>query len=160
MKKEQLGKLIIASEDTLYHVAKTLLYNDADCADAIQEAIVKAFTNLHTLRKDSYAKTWLVRIVINECYAIMRKQKNIVSIEDYQGLEAAVWTEDYSDLYEAVSRLSKETRLCVTLYYLEGYSIKETAKMLDMTESAVKNRLSRARTKLRSELEPAVSSTL
>lgn len=152
--------MIIASEDTLYHVAKTLLYNDADCADAIQEAIVKAFTNLHTLRKDSYAKTWLVRIVINECYAIMRKQKNIVSIEDYQGLEAAVWTEDYSDLYEAVSRLSKETRLCVTLYYLEGYSIKETAKMLDMTESAVKNRLSRARTKLRSELEPAVSSTL
>lgn len=159
MKKEQLGKLIIASEDTLYHVAKTLLYNDADCADAIQEAIVKAFTNLDTLRKDSYAKTWLVRIVINECYAIMRKQKNIVPIEDYQGLEA-VWTEDYSDLYEAVSRLSKETRLCVALYYLEGYSIKETAKMLDMTESAVKNRLSRARAKLRSELEPAVSSAL
>ena len=159
MKKEQLGKLIIASEDTLYHVAKTLLYNDADCADAIQEAIVKAFTNLDTLPKDSYAKTWLVRIVINECYAIMRKQKNIVPIEDYQGLEA-VWTEDYSDLYEAVSRLSKETRLCVALYYLEGYSIKETAKMLDMTESAVKNRLSRARAKLRSELEPAVSSTL
>lgn len=151
--------MIIASEDTLYHVAKTLLYNDADCADAIQEAIVKAFTNLDTLRKDSYAKTWLVRIVINECYAIMRKQKNIVSIEDYQGMEA-VWTEDYSDLYEAVSRLSKETRLCVALYYLEGYSIKETAKMLDMTESAVKNRLSRARAKLRSELEPAVSSTL
>ena len=46
MKKEQLGELIIASEETLYHVAKTLLYNDADCADAIQEAIVKAFTNL------------------------------------------------------------------------------------------------------------------
>ena len=47
MKKEQLGQLIIASEETLYHVAKTLLYSDADCADAIQETIVKAFTNLH-----------------------------------------------------------------------------------------------------------------
>lgn len=159
MKKEQLGKLIIASEDTLYHVAKTLLYNDADCADAIQEAIVKAFTNLHTLRKDAYAKTWLVRIVINECYAILRRQKNIVSIEDYQDIEA-VWSEDYSDLYEAVSQLSEETRICVTLYYLEGYSIKETAKMLDMTESAVKNRLFRARENLRSKLEPAVSSTV
>lgn len=158
MKKEQLGKLIIASEDSLYHVAKTLLYNDADCADAIQEAIVKAFTNLHALRQDSYAKTWLVRIVINECYAIMRKQKNIVSLEDYQNQEA-VWTEDYSDLYEALSRLPKETRICVTLYYLEGYSIKETAKMLEMTESAVKNRLSRARAKLRGELEPAASPT-
>ena len=122
MKKEQLGKLIIASEDTLYHVAKTLLYNDADCADAIQEAIVKAFTNLDTLRKDSYAKTWLVRIVINECYAIMRKQKNIVPIEDYQGLEA-VWTEDYSDLYEAVSRLSKDAgydRECSEKPLVEG----------------------------------------
>ncbi len=159
MKKEQLGKLIIASEDTLYHVAKTLLYNDADCADAIQEAIVKAFTNLHTLRKDAYAKTWLVRIVINECYAILRRQKNIVSIEDYQDIEA-VWSEDYSDLYEAVTQLPEETRICVTLYYLEGYSIKETAKMLDMTESAVKNRLFRARENLRSKLEPAVSSTV
>ncbi len=156
MKKEQLGELIIASEDTLYHVAKTLLYNDADCADAIQEAIVKAFTNLHTLRKDSYAKTWLIRIVINECYAIMRKQKNIVSLEEYQNQEA-VWPEDYSDLYEAVSQLPKESRICVTLYYLEGYSVKETAKILDVTESAVKNRLMRARERLRSELEQAVS---
>lgn len=156
MKKEQLGELIIASENTLYHVAKTLLYNDADCADAIQEAIVKAFTNLHTLRKDSYGKTWLVRILINECYAIMRKQKNIVSLEEYQNQEA-VWPEDYSDLYEAVSQLPKETRICVTLYYLEGYSVKETAKILDVTESAVKNRLLRARKQLRSELEQAVS---
>ena len=156
MKKEQLGELIIASEETLYHVAKTLLYNDADCADAIQEAIVKAFTNLHTLRKDSYGKTWLVRIVINECNAIMRKQKNIVPLEDYQNQEA-VWPEDYSDLYEAVSQLPKEIRVCVALYYLEGYSIKETAKILDVTESAVKNRLLRAREKLRSELEQALS---
>ena len=60
----------------MYHIAKSLLYNDADCADAIQEAIVKAFVKLHTLKDDSYAKTWLIRIVMNECYAIMRKEKN------------------------------------------------------------------------------------
>ena len=45
MKKEELGQLILASQDAMYHVAKTLLYSDADCADAIQEAIVKAFPN-------------------------------------------------------------------------------------------------------------------
>lgn len=50
MKKEELGELIIASEDMMYHVAKTLLYRDADCADAIQETIVKAFSKLHTLK--------------------------------------------------------------------------------------------------------------
>lgn len=155
MKKEQLGQLIIASEDTMYHVAKTLLYSDADCADAIQEAIVKAFSNLHTLREDSYAKTWLVRIVINECYAIMRKEKRVVSIEDYTPEETVQETVDYSDLYEAISHLPEEARLSVTLYYMEGYSVKEIAGIMETTESAVKNRLARARSRLREELETA-----
>ena len=152
MKKEQLGQLILASEDTLYRVAKTLLRSDADCADAIQEAIVKAFSSLHTLRKDSYAKTWLVRIVINECYAIMRKEKRVVSIEDYTPEEMAESAEDYSDLYEAVSRLPKEQRLSVALYYMEGYSVKEIAELMETSESAVKSRVARARARLKQDL--------
>lgn len=152
MKKEQLGELIIASEDTLYHVAKTLLYNDADCADAIQETIVKAFSKLDTLRQDAYAKTWLIRILMNECYAIMRREKRVVSLEDYMPEELSAEDTDYSDLYEAVSRLPEEARLSVTLYYMEGYSVKEIAKLMVTTESAVKNRLARARNRLRSEL--------
>ena len=157
MKKEQLGQLILASQDTLYHVAKTLLVSDADCADAIQEAIVKAFSSLHTLRQDSYAKTWLVRILINECYTLIRRQKRTVSLEEYQCQEVLREATDYSDLYEAVLQLPADTRICVILYYLEGYSIKETAKLLGITESAVKNRLARARTKMRRELEQAAT---
>ncbi len=153
MKKEQLGQLIVASEDTLYHVAKTLLVSDADCADAIQEAIVKAFTKLHTLRQDSYAKTWLIRILINECYTFIRRAKRVASLEEWQCEEIAGEQADYSDLYEAVSRLPADTRICVTLYYLEGYSVKETAHILEITESAVKNRLARARKQMRDELE-------
>lgn len=152
MTKEQLGSLIIASQDTMYHVAKTLLRNDADCADAIQEAIVKAFSGLHTLRRDSYAKTWLVRIVINECYAIMRREKRLLSLKDVSLEQAAQEEGDYSDLYEAVSRLPHEIRLTVTLYYMEGYRIKEIAALMKTTESAVKNRLMRARAKLKEEL--------
>ena len=73
MKREQLGQLILASEDSMYHVAKSLLYNDADCQDAIQETIAKAFDKIGTLKQDTYAKTWLIRILINECYGIKRK---------------------------------------------------------------------------------------
>lgn len=153
MTKEKLGKLIIASEDTMYHVAKTLLYNDTDCADAIQEAIVKAFSKINTLRSDAYAKTWLVKILMNECYIIMRKEKKLVSLEDYTVEDLGAETEDYSDLYEAISRLPKEAALTVTLYYMEGYSVKEVAELMDTTESAVKNRLARARAKLKNELE-------
>ncbi|MCI8585732.1 MAG: sigma-70 family RNA polymerase sigma factor [Lachnospiraceae bacterium] len=157
MKKEQLGKLILVSEDTLYHVAKSLLARDADCADAIQEAIVKAFTNLHTLRQDSYAKTWLVRILINECYALMRREKHLVSLEEYRYPEPAEESKDYSDLYEAIRRLPPDIRICIILYYLEGYSVKETADILKVTESTVKNRLARARTRMRRELEQAAT---
>ena len=144
MKKEQLGELIIASEETLYRVAKSLLYNDADCADAIQEAIVKAFSKLHTLKEDAYAKTWLIKIVMNECYGIMRKEKKM---ED-----KAAEHEDYSELYEAIFKLPEPVKLCVTLYYLEGYSVKEVAQILDVTESAVKNRLLKARAVLKESL--------
>ncbi len=154
MKKEQLGQLILASEDTMYHVAKTLLSNDTDCADVIQEAIVKAFTNLHTLRQDSYAKTWLIRILINECYAFMRREKRIVPLDEYQCQET-VEPKDYSDLYDAIRQLPPKIRICVTLYYLEGYSVKETSKILGISESAVKNRLARARARMRCELEHA-----
>ncbi len=152
MTKETLGQLIIDSEETMYHIAKSLLYNDADCADAIQEAIVKAFVKLHTLKDDSYAKTWLIRIVMNECYAIMRKEKKIISLQDYQMNEQETESKDYSDLYEAIFRLPEQIKLCVTLYYMEGYSVKEVAALLDTTESAVKNRLAKARGKLKEAL--------
>lgn len=152
MTKEQLGTLIIASQETMYRVAKTLLRSDADCADAIQEAIVKAFSGLHTLRKDAYAKTWLIRIVINECYAILRREKRLISLDDVTLEQEAKERGDYSDLYEAVSRLPDEIRLTVTLYYMEGYRIKEIAALMKTTESAVKNRLMRARAKLKEEL--------
>ena len=156
MNKEQLGRVILSSEDTMYHIAKTLLSNDADCADAIQETIVKAFTKLHTLREDSYAKTWLVKILLNECYSFLRREKRVVLLEDYQSVETAEEPEDYSDLYEAVRRLPADIRVCIVLYYLEGYSVKETAKVLGVTESAVKNRLARARAKMRRDLEQAL----
>ena len=142
----------MASEDAMYHVAKTLLYSDADCADAIQEAIVKAFSKLDTLKKDAYAKTWLMRILLNECYSVMRKEKRVVSLEDYRQEEKTEEQKDYSDLYEAIYRLPEEMRLSVTLYYLDGYSVREIAAMMETTESAVKNRLARARQRLKREL--------
>ena len=49
--KEELGQLILSSEQQLYATAKTILKNDQDCADAIQESIVKAFSKIHTLKK-------------------------------------------------------------------------------------------------------------
>ncbi len=67
--------------------------------------------------------------------------------------EQAAETKDYSELYEAISHLSEDARLSVTLYYMEGYSVREIAGILGVTESTIKNRLSRARARLKNELE-------
>ena len=107
---------------------------------------------MHTLKEDAYAKTWLIKIVMNECYAIMRKEKRIISLDDYQMDDKAAEQEDYSELYEAIFKLPEPVKLCVTLYYLEGYSVKEVAQILDITESAVKNRLLKARAVLKESL--------
>ena len=66
MTREQLGALILDSERHLYSTAKTILYSDQDCADAIQDTIVKAFLKIDTLKNDKYARTRLDRILINE----------------------------------------------------------------------------------------------
>lgn len=155
MTKEQLGMLILNSERQLYATAKAMLIHDQDCADAIQETIVKAFSKIGTLKNDKYAKTWLIRILINECYTLLRKSNKFVSLERMNEM-TEIETEnstDYSDLYKAVNLLKDELRLPVILYYIEDFSIKEIAQILEITEGAVQKRLARARRKLKYELQ-------
>lgn len=157
MNKEAFGKLVIDAQDSLYRVAKSILYSDEDCKDAISEAIIKGFEKLDGLRKDKYAKTWLTRILINECYDILRRRKTIEDIEAHTYELGYEETESYSELYEAIMKLERDYRTAIVLYYIEGYKVKEIASMLDSTESAIKKRLARAREKLRIYLEGGLS---
>lgn len=165
MTKEKLGELILESERQLYSTAKSLLCDDQDCADAISEMIVKAFSKLHTLRAEKFAKTWLIRILLNECYSILRKQSKQVSVENIQeclenSADKMIATdsaemrmqEDYEELYHALNMLKDELRLPMILYYIDEYSIKEIAQILEISEGAVQKRLVRAREKMRKTL--------
>ena len=109
MTKEQLGNLVLDSERQLYSTAKTILFSDQDCADAIQETIVKAFSKIDTLKNDKYARTWLIRILINECYNLVRKSSKFISFEDLEDrLEMeSEKSKDYSELYAAVNSLKR-----------------------------------------------------
>ena len=155
MTKEQLGELILESQHQMYATAKSILKDDHDCADAIQETIVKAFTKLDTLRKERYAKTWLMRILMNECYNICRKSEKILPIDQYiEQMEVSQKIEtDYGDLFEAVNELREELRIPVVLYYVEDFSCREIAEILGISEGAVQKRLDRARKRMKSRLE-------
>ena len=155
MTKEALGELILSSERQLYATAKTILSDDQDCADAIQESIVKEFTKIDTLKKDRYAKTWLMRILINECYNIARRiNVNEPLDEGYaENMKQPKENRDYSELYRAVNELKEELRIPVILYYMEEFNIREIAQILEISEGAVQKRLVRARKTLKKKIQ-------
>ena len=153
MTKEQFSAKILAMERSLYCVAKTLLRNDEDCADAIQNAILKAYGKLHTLKNEKYFKTWVTRIVINESYAILRANKRLVSYEEYMSEEQAAKEEEYSPVFEEITKMKDKYRLPFVLHYVEGYTTAEIAKMLGLSEGTVKTQLFRARNQLKVQLK-------
>ena len=64
MNKKELGALIIDGTDDFYRVAKSILKEEADCQDAVQEAVSKAFAKIDTLREKKYAKTWFIVLFV------------------------------------------------------------------------------------------------
>lgn len=155
MTKQQFARLVLDSTDSLYRISRGILRSDAECEDAVWEAIGIGFARLDTLRQDEYAKTWLTRILIHECYRILRRQKLCADVPEgakqYPAADAG--KRDYSDLYDALKQLGGRYRAPIVLFYLEGYSVREIAELLECTEGTVKSWLSRGRKMLKKILE-------
>lgn len=136
MNKEEFSDRVNAAEGSLYRVAKSILHNDEDCADAIQSGILRAWQKLETLREDAYFKTWLTRIVINECYQILREAKRQVLLEEYPGWDAQAIShaQDESEMMLEFVRLEEKYRMPIALHVIEGYSVKETGEILGLSE--------------------------
>ena len=153
MDKDEFLKLALDAEPTLFHVSFSILHNEQDCADAVQEAILKAYENRHKLKEIKYFKTWIVRIVINECYSILRKKKRFQTYDDQVQKDNTYLSnyikEEYIDLYQAIDRLSQKQKICVILYYLEDYAVAEIANVLKIPIGTVKRRLNHARRELK-----------
>lgn len=142
--REAFVRLVKKIELNLYGVARSIVKRDEDCADAIQETILKAYMGLHALKEPAYFKTWMFRILINECNKILQKQKSVSTVGE---LPAQPSVSDYEkvDLREVVDRLEDTLRIVVILHYFEDISLKQIADMLETSEGAVKTRLHRAR---------------
>ena len=149
MTKDVFIKEIRRSEAMMYHVAKSILKNDSDCADAVQETLLKAYEKLHTLKQNQFFRTWLTRILINECNGILRKKKCVIPYEEYIQKTREIAEKKYTHLYMAILELPEELRILVTLYYIEGFPQKEIGEILSMREGTIKSRLSRARALLK-----------
>lgn len=147
--REAFIRLIRDIENSLYNTAKSMLRKEEDVADAIQETILNAYKSVHTLREPRYFKTWLFRILINECNTMLSRRSLSTTYAEVPS-EKREHSSPYDevDMREAVDRLEESKRIVVVLHYFEDLSLRQVADALNISESAVKMRLNRARQEL------------
>lgn len=149
MTKAEFVQHVRDMERRLYRVSRTMLSGNADCEDAVQETLLRAWTRLDTLREERYFETWLIRILINECKTIWRKKPRLeTELTDNLNVAAS----DEYELFEALMNLPPKHRITLELHYIEGYKTREVALLLGIPESTVKWRLAQGRKILKREL--------
>lgn len=149
------GELVQQEQESLYRMAFLYTRNQEDALDALQEGILKAYTHIKTLREPERFKTWLMRIVINSAQDLLKKRRPTEEWEELDGLSApeGLPPEERMDLYDALHQLPEPMQQLLKLRYFDGLSNREIASQLEVSESTVAVRLSRARERLKLEMK-------
>lgn len=135
-----------------YRLAVVLLRDSGEAEDAVQEACVKAWRNLRTLRDDAAVRTWFLSIVANQCRSMRRTRwwsvvrHGLLEISDHARSSAV---EDELDLESQLSRLPDTDRAVLFLFFYLDLPLSEVGRILKITPEAAKSRVHRAVTRLR-----------
>ena len=151
MTKEQFTEQILENEDMMCKVAMSMLRNENDCEDAIQSAILTAYEKLSTLKHEEYFKTWLMRILINNCNKQLRQRKKTLELAEIHAVSTSSVEE--VEVRAAVESLPIKIRQVIILYYSEQFNTKEISEILKIPKGTVLSRLDKGRKLLRLELE-------
>ncbi len=135
-------------EKLMYHVSFSMLRNNEDCADAVQEALTRAWQKRGSLRSMDRFRPWLMRILVNQCNDMLRRHQKHSFFPLEEDTATIAPPVPPVPLQEAIDLLKPEWRVIVTMFYLEGYSVRETAVMLGLPSGTVKTRLKAARERL------------
>ena len=151
MEQREFARRVTAAQGSLYRVAASYLRGESDRLDAVAEAIAKAWERRRTLREEALFATWITRILIRVCVDIQRRQKRVIPVCEIA--EKPTEDERIAALREAIDSLPQKERTMIVLYYMEGYDVRESAKLMGTTKGAVCAGLARAREKLRVYIE-------
>ena len=152
MNDNEYMRRVRAIEGRLYRVAQAILWREADCLDAVQEAVFRGWLKKDKLSDPERLETWLVRILVNECKdALRRRRRDPVALEADIGREDRL-CEDLQ-LRLALRQLPEKYRLPLVLHHLEGYPLEDVARALGITRSLAMSRLHQARRALRKLLD-------
>ena len=169
--RAEFARFVEAYSGVIYRLALKMVSNPQDAEDILQETFIKAFRHISGFDGRSKISTWLYRIATNEALMLLRRRKyNFLSIdepietteEEQEPLQIVDWcclpedelmsAEAREYLDQAIDELPTSLRVVFLLREIEGLSTQEAAEVLNLSETAVKTRLSRARMHLREQL--------
>ena len=160
--------LIRRNNSFLYKTGRSYNFNHEDTQDLMQDTLIDAYTHLATFENRSSFKTWVIKIMLNNCFKKQQKfsfkneAANIISDKSMPMFQQqqqndtgkTVANRELSFVIEnALKQIALEYRMVFSLREINGLNVAETAEALNITEANVKVRLNRAKTMLRNEIE-------
>lgn len=161
---EQIARLYDAYGDMLFRLAYSILLNQADAEDAVQDIFIKIIGKIPDFAEKTQEKAWLTRVLVNHCRDQLRKRRlrlytPLDEVLEQGGSEPSVPGPEEGggkELLQAVLALGEKYREPLILHYFEGFSVEEVSSILGIGLSAVKMRLSRGREMLKKRMEEEV----
>lgn len=150
MTEERFNQLSQTYLDMIYRIALNWFGNPYDAEDVTQEVMLRLWQRTPDL-PEADLRYWLVRVTINRCKDLTRalKRRPVMSLDELGPLATA----EQVSLLPEVLLLPRKYRVPLYLYYYEGYSVKELAKLLQTNPSTIQTRLSRGRDRLKAQLK-------
>lgn len=150
--EKRFEEAVINNKEKFYRLAYYYVKNHHDAMDVLQESILKGYSNLSKIKDEEVIDKYLNRIIINTAIDFIRKNSKMIFTDDdcLKEVESEV---NSSDINYAVDNLDPELKSIIVLKYFHGYKISEVAEILDLSISAVKNRMHKALKQLRVEIK-------
>lgn len=149
---KDLEAVIDRYSNMLYKICFLILKNEQDTKDVLQETFLTYYTKKPSFNDEEHRKAWLIKVSQNKCREFLRfhKKHAAVSLDEIEETLAITdgLSVSESDLLSLIWDLDYKLKSAVILYYIEGYTVGETAEILKTSPSAIKKRLQRAREKL------------
>ena len=136
-------------ENGMYRLSYSILRNETDAQDAVQEAIYRSYKNLEFLKDKRKFKSWIYKIITNTSFEMLKNKKDYLDIEQENVQEDKIDIDTNLTLWNAVQGLEQPYRTTITLFYYEDMSIKEISKITGTKIDAIKEQLSRGREKIK-----------
>ncbi len=137
--------------DTVYRVAYNITNNIDDAFDVCQEVFLRLVKNIHKIKNEEHLKAWILRVAVN-CSRTISKNKKRYDLELNKQEQFYSSSNEKLEVFDAVMHLPEKYRIVIHLFYYEDLKIEQIAKVLKISQSAVKSRLSRGREKLKTLL--------